>query len=122
MLLRVHAAALPVPWSTVIRDQVPKRNRLPTWEIMRPSKSTMQKNLHAFYNDGIFSQHDIMYISYNTLLCLPCRGPDLDHAAELDSTPTSWLPQQSLTTTSTLRERSTTCHRLQRLLIGFDSK
>jgi hypothetical protein len=24
---------------------------------------------------------NIMYISYNILLCLPCRGPNLDHAA-----------------------------------------
>jgi hypothetical protein len=63
-----------------IRDQVPKCNRLPNWEIMRTSKSTMGKILHAFYNAGICSQHDIMYISYNILLCLPCREPDLDHA------------------------------------------
>jgi hypothetical protein len=30
MLLRVHAAMLHALWSMVIRDQVPKRNRLPT--------------------------------------------------------------------------------------------
>jgi hypothetical protein len=29
---------------------------------------------HAFYNAGIRSQLGIMYISYNTFLCLPCRG------------------------------------------------
>jgi hypothetical protein len=29
---------------------------------------------HAFYNVGIRSQLGIMYISYNTFLCLPCRG------------------------------------------------
>jgi hypothetical protein len=49
--------------------------------IMWPSKTKMRKNLHAFYNAGICSQHDIMYISYNILLCLPCRGLDLHHAA-----------------------------------------
>jgi hypothetical protein len=34
---------------------------------------------------------------------------------KLDSTPTSYLHQQSPTTTSTSRERSTTCRRIQRL-------
>jgi hypothetical protein len=37
---------------------------------------------------------------------------------ELDSTPTSWLHQQSPMTTSTSRERSTTHWRLLRLLIS----
>jgi hypothetical protein len=42
-------------------------------EIMWPSKSKTQENLHAFYNAGFCSQCNIMYISYNILLYLPCR-------------------------------------------------
>jgi hypothetical protein len=81
MQLCVHAAKLRVQWFTTIRDQVPSIIRYLPDDIMRPSKSTTQKILHAFYNARICSQHDIMYISYNILLCLPCRGPDLDCAA-----------------------------------------
>jgi hypothetical protein len=81
MQLHVHSAKLPAQWFTAIRDQVPSVIGYLIGDIMRPSKSTTRKILHAFYNAGICSQHDIMYISYNILLCLPCRGPDLDHAA-----------------------------------------
>jgi hypothetical protein len=81
MQLRVHVAKLPAQRFTVIRDQVPNVTGYLPGVIMRPSKSTTQKILHAFYNAGICSQHDIMYISCNILLCLPYRGSDLDRAA-----------------------------------------
>jgi hypothetical protein len=57
-------------------------------EIMRPSKSKTWKILHAFYNAGIRSWLDIVYISYNKFLCLPCRRSDLDHAAGWGMLPT----------------------------------
>jgi hypothetical protein len=81
MQLRVHAAKLHAQGFTVIRDQVLSVIGYLPDVRMRPSKSTMRKILHAFYNTGICSQYNIMYISYNILLCLSCRGPDLDLAA-----------------------------------------
>jgi hypothetical protein len=74
MQLRMHTAKLPAQWFTVIRDQVPSVIGYLPGYIMRPSKSTTRKILHAFYNAGICSQQCVMYISYNILLCLPCRG------------------------------------------------
>jgi hypothetical protein len=75
MQLRVHAAKLPAQRFMVIKDQVLSVTGYLPGVIIRPSKST------TFYNTGICSQHDIIYISYNIRLRLPCRGPDLDPAA-----------------------------------------
>jgi hypothetical protein len=50
-------------------------------KLCDPARAKRKKKIHAFYNVGICSQRDIMYISYNILFYLPCRGPDLDHAA-----------------------------------------
>jgi hypothetical protein len=81
MKLRVHVAKLAVQRFTVIRDQVLNVTGYLPGVIMRSSKSTTRKILHAFYNAGICSQNDTMDINYNIRSCLPCRGPNLDRAA-----------------------------------------
>jgi hypothetical protein len=67
MQLRVHAAKLPAQRFMVIRDQVLTVTDYLPGIIMRLSKSSTRKILHAFYNAGICSQHDIMYISSGEL-------------------------------------------------------
>jgi hypothetical protein len=69
MFLRVHAAMLPTLQTTAIRDQCLNVIVYLSREIMWPSKSKTRKILHVFYNAGICSRLDIMYISYNVLLC-----------------------------------------------------
>jgi hypothetical protein len=52
-------------WAIAIRDQVLKRNRLPTRGNYVTYQEQDAKKIYAFYNAGIRSQFGIMYISYN---------------------------------------------------------
>jgi hypothetical protein len=73
------------------------------------------------------SQHGFMSISYNILLCLPCRGPDLDRAAGRVGFNSNQLASSTIANdysdfVRTLTYTSltpTTTHRIQLRLVGF---
>jgi hypothetical protein len=121
MLLRMHAAALPAPWSTAIRDQVPNVIGYLPGKLCNPA--TVQcENFYMHFTMLEFAHNMISCISVRTYFYVYLAG-DLTWTmllGESDSILTSWLPQQSPMTTSTSRERLTTQCRLQRLLVGFN--